>query len=512
MADTEKITYATEAEKNAALEEIQDKPGGATEADFELIDRIGAAEVTEKPNPADDLVIEDEAKPPNKSEEKPEPAPKTLEDETRNWQITEEMISEYDDEYFDGQKQRKFITHKNPGDFLKSYVGAQKNNHYLKTQKIPQAQQEGYNKAKAEYETKLQAYEKELETLKAKPPEKKETITPVETDTLNQYKAVVEELNGISDEDSVEHTATMKKALILSQKLRDEENARYAADINSVRSEVNNKLVAFETKQEEKDRKRLEALNLETDRTKQQTIINRIYNEIDSFVASKDAPPEAKTDQPFSEMHAEAMTFHNELAEAYTGNSSGSYSQQEWNGIMEKAGTAYLNSLPELVAKAKAIGINEPKNYKQWVFLDNLDATRTGMMRDPVTNEWVERFSTTTGKKINLGDIKTAYNYYLDNSGLREKKISDDKKADAEKLVHAINKRDGGVTQLDDSKMTGEGEGQALTKDKAREIVENLDWDFIKAEEMRGNLEPLQKANAAIKRLDGEPVSVLLEK
>ena len=86
-----------------------------------------------------------------------------------------------------------------------------------------------------------------------------------------------------------------------------------------------------------------------------------------------------------------------------------------------------------------------------------------------------------------------------------------EKKDEVQNVLGAINKRDKGMIQLDDSKMTDEGDGQALTKEQATEYLKESDTDYIRAEEMRGNLEPLNKMNAALKRLGAEPIPILIK-
>jgi hypothetical protein len=511
MSD-EPLKFQNEEEKNAALTAIQDKPGGAGPEDMEEIDRISEAEVVDSP----EEIPEDTGLP---AEEKP-PEEVEPEDDARQWTIDDTLISEYDDEYVDENgRRRKFITHKNPGDLLKSYVGAQKNNHYLKTQRIPQAHQEGYNKAKAEYEEKLQALQKENEAFKAQPPEKKEPPVrkePVETDTLQKYNTLVEELKGISDEDSIEYTAKMKQAFVLQSELRQEESTRHADDINNLRTEITSdvteKLTAYERKLAESENKRLDNLKAIKDEEDRNKILSNIYTEIDTFASEKDTPAEFKSDQKFSDMNAEAASFHNALGEAYTGKTSAFYSPGEWSKVMQQAELEYINGTPALLEKAKSIGLNEPKNYQVWKRLDAIDAMRTGYIRNPTTNVWEQRFNPHDGKQVNLGDIKTAYNYYLDESGLREKKASEKTKKEVNQVVDVINKRDKGMTQLDESTLSQEGDGTTLTEAQAQEFLQNVDMDYVMAEQMKGNLEPLQKLNAAQDRLKGEPVPVLYKR
>jgi hypothetical protein len=157
-----------------------------------------------------------------------------------------------------------------------------------------------------------------------------------------------------------------------------------------------------------------------------------------------------------------------------------------------------LNGLPELVNKVNTYGISAPKNYKTWVKLDQIDAIRTGWWRNAQTNEWEKRF-TPQGKEVSFPDITAAYNYYLDQTGLRDKKIKADKDKNIESFANAVNKRDKNVVQLDDSQMSQEGD--AMTELAAQEILNTIDMDDAVQAQQKGDPEPLAKLNAATKRL-----------
>jgi hypothetical protein len=152
----------------------------------------------------------------------------------------------------------------------------------------------------------------------------------------------------------------------------------------------------------------------------------------------------------------------------------------------------------------KQNGITAPRNYKQWVKLDAYDAIRTGWWRDPISNKWEKRYATNTGQQIHLGDMKTAYNYYLDQSGLRKQNIEEEKKKNTDGLLESINKRD--MTQLDESQLSQEGEGQALTEEDANKIIANVDMDEVITQYQMGNPEPLNKLNKAYVRNNQTPL------
>jgi hypothetical protein len=505
----EKLTFNTEAERATALEVLEGRD--MTENDISEIDRISAAEIVgeeapQKPSPADDVVeLESEA----------ELAPAPVEtdpptDDARDWQINEELISKYDEEYTetDGRR-RNFITHKNPDDFMKSYIGAQKNINYLKTIKGPQdikaAEERAKETAKVEYEEKLTVMQKEFEEIKTKPvvpTEHPVAQPPVVTDSIQQYNEVLEKIKGVDDVDSIENTELYKRAIVLSDKVRQEDSAKYAENINKItrdlKTEIANSQNQFKTDWEA--RQTTARQDAEAVAAQQKSLQDRVnaQNEVDLFVNGVNVPAEFKTGQKFSEMTDEALAFHNQLAEIYTDKNRSYYTQKDWNALSEKAGTLYLNNVPELVNKVNTYGISAPKNYNAWVKLDQIDAIRAGYWRNPSSNEWEKRY-TPQGKEVSFPDVTAAYNYYLDQTGLREQQIKADKDKNITSFANAANKRDKNVVQLDDSKL--DQGGDAMTEIAAQEILNTIDMDSAVQAHQSGDPEPLAKLNAATRRL-----------
>ncbi|MCP3683508.1 MAG: hypothetical protein GY861_12545 [bacterium] len=513
MSD-ETLTFKTEAERSSAFAAIQDKDSGATPEDMDEIDRITAAEIVgeeapQEPSPAGD-VVEPEA------EAQPAPAPELADqptDDARNWTITEEMIQKHDEEYTDESgRKRPFITHKNPDDLFKSYIGAQKNNHYLKTVKGPQdikaAEERGRESTKAEYESKIAALQKDFDELKAKPATvPTEQPAPVQnvTDSIQQYNETLERINKVDEGDEIENIDLYKKAIVLNDKIRQEDSAKYADDIKKITADLEAKITNVKTEWETGQAaiKQEAEQNAAYEKSIQNTK-NR-HADIDVFAADKDVPAELKTGQKFSEMHKEAMAFHDQLAQLNldgTGKSASNYTQSDWVKMTESAGNLYLNGSPELVAKANQYGIVPPKNYKTWVKLDQIDAIRTGWVRNAQTNNWERRYNPVTGNPVDLGDMKTAYNWYLDQTGERDKQIKADKDKNINQFANAVNKRDQGVVQLDDKQM--DQDGDTLTEVAAQEIVNSIPIEDALQAHQEGKPEKLAKLNAALFRLDPE--------
>ncbi len=515
MAEPETLTFKTEEERQKAFTAIEEKAGGPTAADTDEIDRIMEAEIVSgevEPSPEEPVVESTQEQPPVVEEKPLEPK-----DETRNLVVTEDIISKYDEEYTDEHgRKRPFVTQKNADDFVKSYVHSEKNNQYLKNVRIPQefeaGKKKGMEAAKVEYGEKLTALQKELDEIKAKPVAQPQAAPPpVVSDHQTQLNGVMTELGNIAEGDEVEHIDKLKNAIFLQQKVMGENAATYADNINNIKTELeaknNARFDQFTANFDSKQEAITKAAETTAAQAKAQQNWNNVMSEIDIFAASNEAPAEVKTNQKYSDMYEDAKTFHNQLTEAYTGQTRSDYTPEDWENKKEVIATMWLNKVPELVGKVNSYGIAEPDNYKAWVKLDQIDAIRTGYWRNPQSNQWEKRYGT-DGKLVNLGDMNTAYNYLLDNTGERERLIKEGKRKEVDSVVGAVNKRDKGVVQLDESQMGQKGD-EVITEDAAITIINTISAEYAMREYRIGNPEPLTKLNAATKRLnpDNEPIN-----
>lgn len=512
--EEKELTFKTEEEKIVHLEKMQQK--GVTVDDLPEIERVQNAPVLEKPeqpSPAEDLV--EPETPPEKPVEvdgKPTQEEKPT-DEARNWTITEDLISKYNETYVDDSgRERPIFTHKDPEALLKSFADSQKHINYMKkkhAREVQSIEQAAIEKVKAEYEAKLAEFQK-------KPPEQQPTAqppqpaqpTPVQPGIFEEYNKLAEEVGKIPEGDEIEHMDKIRRFSELTPKILAEKERLSSEKINQLESKFEGQFNSFKTDWETKQQQAAQEKENERIRLENEQKIEGVYRQIDEFAASKTAPPEVRLDQPFKEALSEATAFHNELAELYTGKTARDYSKEDWSKYMEYAGTAYLNQLPELMQKISSTGMQEPRNYKQWVLLDNIEAMKVGYIRDPQTGEWTQKFDENTGKPVNFPDMESAYNYYLDKSGKREELRLAEKKQDSAELLHAINKRDNGVVQLDDSKLVEDGDGGALTEEDAVKILQTSDVPTAKQQAMQGHPEMLNTLNAAMVRLGNPPVEL----
>lgn len=504
-------TFKTEEDKVKALEELQNR--GVTDDDLPEIESIMNAEVEgEKPEeakPSDNLVETEEDNTPQEPEEKPENQGK--QENIRNWTIDEDLLSKYDETYVDetGRK-RPLFTHKDPESFLKSYRDGQKHIRYLESKKLPQefesGQKIGFEKAKSEYEEKIAALQKQLEERKQPEPAKPTTPEAPKSDSFSEYSKILSELDSIQEGDEIEHVDKLKKALSMSRRVLEERDVRYADKINELEQKLNQRVESIQSTWQQQQEEKQRAIQAQQEQEERQKKLESLYGEIDNW-AKNEAPKEAKSDQSYKDMLSEATEFHNKLAEIYTGKTRRDYDPKQWNSIMEKAGSAYLNDLPELKSKANEYGISEPRNYRKWVYQDNIDAIRSGYIRNS-NNEWEQRYDPVTGRPISFPDMKSAYNWWLDQTGQREKQQLEARKKDNEKLLNAVNKRD--MAQLSEEDMVSDEDGGTMTEEIATRIVQHANSqvgiDTIIQEAMRGNVDNLNKLNAALERLGMKPI------
>lgn len=499
----EKLVFKSDEEKAAALYKIQER--GARPEDLEEIERISEAEIIGNSNA--EPVQDNTAQPVEKPIEEQVPAEKG-----RSWQIDENLISQIDETYFDPEtkRERNYITHRTPEDFLKSFKESQKYIRHIKDEMLPKKVAAAYDKAraetKAEYDNKVAELQRKLEEA-TKRPAQQPVSQPASKD--DEIGTILKTLEDISDEDAIEHVGDVKKALVVAMKRLSLSSSDKEEILKQAEQRAADKFETYKREHESTEQARKKAEDEKALALAQQQKLRAAYEEIDSFVSSKDFPEEYKiSGQKYEDALREALAFHNELAEVYTGKTKESYDPKTWREIEERAGMEYLNKTPQLLEQIKKTGIQEPKNYKKWVFIDNVDAVKTGYFRNPQTNQWERRFDNKTGKEIQFPDIRSAFNYYIDESGLRKSLNIQNGRKSTDGLIDAINRRDSGVVQLDESAMSSSGKGQVLTEEDAEKILKTIDPDNAVREKMNGKPDSFNRINAALIRLGQSPLEM----
>ena len=524
---------SNEDERIATMEKYQSEGGN----DPSVIDQIMSLEVTE-PDPVVEETVEIETPTetlaetpaeaaipaaPEKPVEPPAPtvapapsaapaAPKKS--EPRNWVIKEEDIPK--DEYFDTkeQKTRKFITHTNPQDLFKTVINEQKRIHYLEDILIPQERQRAADEAKRTYEAEVAKLKAENEQLKKGTPAPsaapatvaapQAAVAPVGLgDSSKKLSEAMAALKDVPADSAIEHTDKMYTALSAAL----ENITALSGHINTMQQqnkEISGKVSNFEANQQQTEQQR------QIKEKEQQNMQNwqNACRLIDTFATTnQDFKKSYKVDQPFEDMTKESVTFHTELA----GILYGKHPDTITNAEQMEASQAYLRGEPTIVQKAAQYGINEPRNYRAWLELDQVDAMRAGLYRDPVSKRWVQMHDPVTRQPVRLGDMETAFGRYLDVTGKRAEMTNKLLKNERESITNALGRRDTSLVSMDSTQARSDGSGAEMTEEQAIAITEQIDPRGAMTIYMRSggqNREHIDKLNAALRRLGMQELEV----
>lgn len=494
------LNFKTEDERVEAMEKYSNDGG----TDTTEIDRIMSAPVEEESPDAEvyegNLENKEEANPVTE----PKPIPQEDAQAERSWSITENDIPK--DTYFDKRenKTRPFITQTSKEDFFKSYLHAQKRIHYLEDELMPQAKKSVQDESKAQYEAELQRLKLENESLKVTPVPQQQNVPAPQTNinTTDTLKRALEDIKGIDPDDSIEHTDKMQKALVSALSHID----TLQNNISGMKEQSNvldGKFRQYEATQQEQESVRQQ----QAQKQEVENNWNKACGLVDTFATTN---ADFKTDygvvdQPFKEMTREAVDFHVKLA----GIKYNKHPDMVTNEEQMSASHAYLRGDNELLQSANQYGLAEPNNYKAWIELDQIDAMRTGLFRDPNTKTWQQIQDPVTQQSVHLGDMSTAYGKYLDVSGKRAEKTRAMLKSEQDNLTNAISRRDGGIVSMDTNQLRSDGSGSELTEQQALDIFNQVDPAGATTSYLRnGDSTQLDTLNRALERLELAPVPI----
>lgn len=495
----EELKFKSEDEKLAMIEKYEAEGGSNPDDVTRIMDApVEGGEPREEP-------VAESVDTPEEPVETPQETPaiqkkETTSDEPRNWTITEDDIPK--DEYFDKKegRNRKFITHKNPKDLFKTVINEQKRIHYLEDVLLPQATKEAEERAKAQYEQQMADIRKELESLKASKqalPPQKPAGEPAETGNLQQtggdLESAINELKGIDPDSTIEHTDKLHKALTAALE-HITNQSKTIQSIQQQNQQVAGKFTQFETSQQQ----RAEQEKLAQQQRESEQNWQRACQMVDTFATTN---PDFKAEfgnvtQTFSDMSRDAENFHAQLAGLRFQKSPNATTAQE----RMEAAQLYMSGDQGIVQAATQYGFEEPTNYRAWAELDQVDAMRTGLYRDPVSKKWINMVDPVTRKPVHLGDMQTAYGRYLDVSGKRQQRINQKLNQERESFSNAVSRRDNGLVSMDTNRLRGDGSGRDMSDEQAAQVLEQVDTEAAMADYMRtGNKEQLELINRALK-------------
>jgi len=472
----QELTFKTHQEKIDALERLQNERDLGPD-DLPEIDRITNAKVLEPE------AEEVEAQPTPTAAPEPKPVegakpvvqaePVVPQTEVRNWQITEDLLKKYDEEYTDhgGRKRPTFLA-KDPEGFVKSAADAQKYIRYLESKRLPDAESAGYARAKRELEADMARARKELEELRAKvaaqpapAPQAQAAAVPPKPAASVDYRAVIDEFDAVPNDDKVDHLDKLAKALKAAVSRIDEQNETIAridkegpTALKGLEQRQKDSEAQAEAqrkaRQDEDERKRLDAENKKQWETACQLV--------DGFQSSKDCPADLRIGRSWRETTADVIRFHNELATLATGKPISEITDAD----AANAAALYFDGQPELAQKVRNYGIQEPADYRKWVTLDQLDALRIGLVRDPVTKQWKHRYDPDR-KQVTFPDLSSAYREFLAMTGQDKAIAAKAAKSQTDQVIAAIQTRDKGLIAMDESRAMQQGQGGVIGEEEA---------------------------------------------
>ena len=503
------LVYKSDEEKAKAIEDLQDKVEGDPDNPdlLEEFNRITNAKVEGESEPATEPAVEEPAVPDSEptTQEDPAPAEPAAEPQqhTESW-FPKDLIPRetYVDE--DGVE-RPIWTFDDPKSgperLAKSYVNSQKYIRKLEKQMLPNAFTEGYEKAKAEYEAKLKEAQQKAAQTPVQPQiqqssfstqtAESSTATQVVDDTqIKQLRADLDKASNTDSEDYdvTEHTKAIQK---YNDAVRDYDRKMYEAKL----AEVSTKTEKQAQAQAEAAKKEQERRQAEADRQKQIEETNKAYQEavksIDAFAGDPDNKQYA-TGKSFTQLNTEAINFHQKLARAMTGKYSVTDKEVSDAEIM------FRRQDPTVLKTMSETGLQTPRDYEKWDELNQIDAIRMGYVINPLTKTWEQK------PNVRFPDMKSAALYYYDQSGKKAEMERKSKVEAARQVTNAINKRDLGVVQMDESRTANAMEGDQMTEEQAlHELkeIEAYDMENVVYDYLQGKTEMLDRYNKARAKL-----------
>ena len=523
VAPAPELRFANEEEQQVALDKFEADGREPEPDDIAEIDRIMAAPVGDEPaapapttdepsEPAAQPTVDEPAAPaaaPAPAQPPAEPAAPA--EEARKWAITEDMINAVDEKYQDRTgRDRMMITQKSPEDFLKSYVNGQRRIQYLEREGMTEAENSGYERARAESakeiaDLKAQAVAQPPAPAAPAPGAPAAPAQPAGTADLaassnarQEFQATLESLKGMKEGEEFDNVPALLKAVTQSA---------------AIISELDQTVTRIQTEGTEafsKFQKEQTATSQQTETQTKQTESKKAWGEacrlIDGFVGSQTCPPELKIEQQFEIATQGVMYFHDELARHDTGKPRGEITDADRVNAVAK----YLAKTPALLSKVESVGLQEPDYYRQWLVLDEVDALRNGYVRDSRTKQWTTRHSQDGGRRVQFPDMQSAYDEYRRINGMANTDVSKAVHQNTQQIVGAMATRDKGLVTMDESKTAMPGQPGVLAEEEANRKLDDLERIGGQDEALRraaqGDLSMIEQYNIAMAGLGQEPL------
>ena len=384
-----------------------------------------------------------------------------------------------------------------PERLVKTLVHSQRRIRKLEAQQN-QVFNEGYEKAKAEFEKKLEEAKKTTPPAQTQtpsqlaPPLQHQAISGGPQVTNAQIIALEDQLKKVGNTESEDYDVTEHAKV--QQQLLVAQRQYYDGQIRALSTKTEEAVTTAKTWQEKQEeaRRAKEEEDARKQREKEaETAFEKTCKDIDTFASAQKLNTGGKT---FQQMDREADIFHGKLAQAMTGKYQVT-SQDKIN-----AETMFLREDPLTMDRMKEAGLQAPASYDAWNELTQIDAMRNGYYLNPSTMRWEER------KDMRFPDMETAADYYAKITGKTKNQVRQAQVQGARKITSVLNKRDTGVVTMDESLTQGGSEGDEITQDQATQILENTDMEEAILAYRQGNKTPFDNINKARARWNMPPL------
>ena len=457
---TEKLTFATEEAKTAALEAFDERT--STE---EELDRIIEAEiVSEEPGP-DDTLPADDAQPPADNLSKPDEIKKPEADTTEP-------------------------------------EGGEKTD--VETLKATIAEKEAFIRdnfsqmgAVSSLEEKIKALEDKLETRQQETVVPKKDLKASKMASLQEQRAkLLEKYPDPEDQLNGEYVKEMNE--IQSGMLEEIASLNHNLEVvQDIASKATEKAETYFSKGEQKDREK--------------TYLEQQQAEIAAVEAFANKTPEFKLSKPFNEVDEEYKDYQKTVSRAYFGREP-----RDTNEINIAMNQLKRRS-PGLINRLKAAGLpTEPsQDVKRYLGVCETWDYWKGYRKDPLTGDFrrdkngnilpLTRYNPLTGKEEpdEYRSIETAYNDKAAKEGFYTRQLLQAKIDAGKAAMSAVAQRDGGATELGPNETQ---KGPLTTPEEAFERINKIDEVLAVKMAQIGDFSLLNEYNELAKVLEWAPV------
>lgn len=269
---------------------------------------------------------------------------------------------------------------------------------------------------------------------------------------------------------------------------------------------VHNNLLVAQNKAVDAEAKANSYVSQKADEVASQKHKSAIDNEINQVEAFSKSHPDFTMSKPFREVDEDYSEYQKEVSKVYFGRDVKTLTE------INEAMAQLKRKSPGLMTKLKAANVQIDLSDDQSKLLKLCDIWDhwTGYRKDPITGDFqrdkhgnvvqLKRYEPTTNSYIpdSFPSMDTAYNDKLSNDGYYTKKVLSAKIEGGKQAISAMGKRDMGATELGVVETSG-GQQQAL--DEVYNKINDMDIEKIVLAARAGDLSLLNEYNTLAKAI-----------